>query len=283
MTMPREFLPTAPARPQGSSLPSGHNAEELARRFDRLEQRLALLEQMFDARLGASGKPQNTGGQAAPAPSRHATPPLPAAAHPILAPATSPQEDDAELDASVRDYVARLLRKDNANATPASQHCEPPTDPAADNESSRTPLQQGAPEESPLPPNRDSADEPPELIESENASDLSREPSDPRPLRLPPERETNLDALREVANLSATAAIRTFERSQAVRKTADRLPLLLIGLACGLMLLYSALTSGQATLFVGAAAAFGGAALAGSQLLVILTRWIAASQPLEPR
>jgi hypothetical protein len=283
MTMPSEFLQNAPTRPQGCSFPSGQNAEDIALRFDRLEQRLALLEQMLGARLDASGDPQDIAGRVAPEPSFDAAPLAPAASHPILAPATCPQEDDAELDASVRDYVARLLRKDNANPMPASQECEPPTDPSAVRESSGTRFQQAAAEVSPLPPNRRCADEPPESIESENTPALSREPSDPRRLRLPPERETNLDALREVANLSATAAIRTFERSQAVRKTADRLPLLLIGLACGLMLLYSALTSGQTTLFVGAAAAFGGAVLAASQLLVILSRWLAASQPLEPR
>ena len=106
-------------------------------------------------------------------------------------------------------------------------------------------------------------------------------PSVLAPLSLPPERESSLDAMREVANLSATAAIRDFEKNQAARKTFDRLPLLLIGVVCGLMLLYSALASGRSGMFVGAGAAFVGAALTAWQLLAVARRWLSASQPVE--
>ena len=81
--------------------------------------------------------------------------------------------------------------------------------------------------------------------------------------------------------MSATAAIRTFEKQQAARKTFDRLPLLLIGLVCGLMLLFSAFSSGKSGMFVGAGAAFLAAALTAWQVLVVARRWLWASRPVE--
>ena len=108
-----------------------------------------------------------------------------------------------------------------------------------------------------------------------------RGPASLAPLRPRPERDANLEAMRLVANLSATAAIRTYEKSQAARKTVDRLPLLLIGLVCGLMLLYSAFSSGQAAMLVGAGVAFVGVALTAWQVLFIFFRWLAASQPVR--
>jgi hypothetical protein len=87
--------------------------------------------------------------------------------------------------------------------------------------------------------------------------------------------------MRAVASLSAKAAIRTYEKSQAARKTVDRLPLLLIGLICALMLLYTAFSSGEKFLLVGAGVAFLGAALTAWQVMLIVLRWLAASQPVQ--
>lgn len=287
MTIHREIPSSTPDRREDLAILRLQNAADLDLRFDRIEQRLASLERMLgelrEARGAASGERGGSAVRIASELPVDATPLAPSSVPSIPHPATSSHEDDAELDASVRDYVARLLRKDEANPADSAQESEPSADAPANIEPSAASVWRDTPEESPLPMGSQEADETPEAACAACVPELSSPPSDPPPLRLPPEREANLDALREVANLSATAAIRTYERSQAVRKTADRLPLLFIGLACGLMLLYSACASGQTALFVGAGAAFVGAALAGSQLLVILSRWLAASQPLETR
>jgi hypothetical protein len=289
MTMHREFPHTALDQSGRPAFPSLRNAEELNLRFDRIEERLTTLEQLLGEFLNAKREfPTDSDRVATESPSDaaprgHNT----AQAKPGLL--TSQHEDDAELDASVRDYVERLLRKDDANPSPASLELAPPANAPEVSERNDTALvqdlqdAQDAFEESPPTTVPENVDAGPGLERPENAPDTPPKSHELPPLRLPPERETSLDALREVANLSATAAIRTFEKSQAVRKTADRLPLLFIGLACGLMLLYSAVTSGQTALFVGAGAAFVGAALTSSQLLVILRRWLAASRPVETR
>lgn len=139
------------------------------------------------------------------------------------------------------------------------------------------------------PTAEDSPSAPPEVYVPEAAvadlvedqPDISPAPYVLAPLSLPPEQESSLDAMREVANLSASAAIRTFEKQEAARKTFDRLPLLLVGLFCGLTLLYSAFASGKSAMFVGAGAALLAAALTASQLLVVACRWLWASRPAE--
>jgi hypothetical protein len=188
-------------------------------------------------------------------------------------------DDEEELDTSVREYIERLL-----------QQVSDPSEklvPAAAEVSAAPPPQNGGPadqepsvESRPLPAEQN-VSEPAVRDHIEEASAASLEPPVLAPLSLPPESELKLDAMREVANLSATAAIRDFEKNQAARKTFDRLPLLLIGLVCGLMLLYSAFLSGKWGMFVGAGAAFVGAALTAWQLLALAPRWLSASQPVE--
>lgn len=189
---------------------------------------------------------------------------------------TEPKHDE-ELDRSVREYIAQLLTRVNdssAESLPAAEVDSPAAqkvEPAEQEAVAETPCVRSD-EELPVAATTSIAEESPEA---------SWEPPLLAPLSLRPESEFHLNAMREVANMSATAAIRDFEQTQAARKTFDRLPLLLTGLACGLMLLYSAFASGKSGMFVGAGAAFVGAALTAWQLLTLARRWWLASRPLQ--
>lgn len=192
-------------------------------------------------------------------------------------PVWAQRTDDEELDQSVREYIAQLL---NQVRSPAEEPLTADTGDSAepqDNAQSSSATAEDSPSTSPevYVPEAAAAD----LIEDQ--PDISPAPYVLAPLSLPPEQESSLDAMREVANLSASAAIRTFEKQEAARKTFDRLPLLLVGLFCGLTLLYSAFASGKSGMFVGAGAALLAAALTASQLLVVACRWLWASRPAE--
>lgn len=284
MTIQREYPETASDPSGGSCIPSPPNADDVALRLGRIEERLTSLEQLLGELLSAKCEPHSSDLRGTTESQDDATP-APQSPAPVSTslPPWSQGENDEELDASVRDYVERLLRKNGENSPdpPLESPC-PANDPTVA-EPGGTTESPDTPEESASATTERNTDEAVALKRAEDVPDVLPRQSDLLPRRLPPERETSLDALREVANLSATAAIRTFEKSQAARQTADRLPLLFIGVACGVMLLYSAFASGQTAMFVGAGAAFVGAALAGSQVLVILRRWLAASQPVETR
>jgi hypothetical protein len=108
------------------------------------------------------------------------------------------------------------------------------------------------------------------------------------PRSLPPERLANLNELRELANISATAAIRTFEKGRAAKNAVDRLPLIMVGLSCGLFLLYFATTCDnpmmQILLYAGVGLSFLAATGAAGQALSVLFCWLAtARQANEPR
>ncbi len=108
------------------------------------------------------------------------------------------------------------------------------------------------------------------------------------PRSLPPERLANLNELRELANISATAAIRTFEKGRAAKNAFDRLPLIMVGVSCGLFLLYFATTCDsqmmQILLYAGVGLSFLAATAAAAQALSVLFRWLAtARQPSEPQ
>jgi len=290
MTVPREFPQRSAGRAGGVPPPDRQSPEDTDLRFRRIEDRLASLEEMLGELLRSQGKPRCSDARTAAEPLHE---PAPVTQRPSLdsgqPPLWSQREDGEELDPVVRDYVERLLAKGKANPPEPSAEIEHPADAPTVIERSgtgafqdaialRDAIEEAAPATAERNADDESASEP-----WQAAADTVPHGSDLMPLHRPAERETNLDALREVANQSATAAIRTFDRSQAARKTVDRLPLLVIGVSCGLMLLYSAFASGQTAMFVGAGAAFVGAALTGSQLVVILRRWLAACLPVETR
>lgn len=271
-----------PGRPQGGDA----GAKALSLRFDRIEDRLDALERMLGELIRSRCEPQTVGVEFAPhaqpetesAPAHAEEPPRATAL-----PTWEQRSDGEELDVSVRDYIERLLKRDSAG----------PLDPSS--EASRVPaieqslavFRQEADAESPPVAREESVPaevtvgDLPAAKRPEESLEATPGPASLAPLRPRPERDANLEAMRLVANLSATAAIRTYEKSQAARKTVDRLPLLLIGLVCGLMLLYSAFSSGQAAMLVGAGVAFVGAALTAWQVLFISFRWLAASQPVR--
>jgi hypothetical protein len=111
------------------------------------------------------------------------------------------------------------------------------------------------------------------------------------PRSLPAERLANLAEMRELANLSAKAAIRSFEKTRAAKHAFDRLPLMMVGLACGLFLLYFAGTCGgqfmQTLLYAAVGFSFLAAAAAAGQAVLVLIRCLAVSpdvpSPLDNR
>ncbi len=111
------------------------------------------------------------------------------------------------------------------------------------------------------------------------------EPYSPR--SLPPERLANLNEMRALANISATAAIRIFEKGRVAKNTFDRLPLIMVGVSCGLFLLYFATTCDsqlmKLLLYAGVGFSFLAAAVATGQALSVLFRWMAtARSPKTP-
>jgi hypothetical protein len=266
-------------------------------RFDRIEDRLISLERMLCELIRSRSEPQTASvrptpelqPEAAPRQLQAAAPPQAESQSQAEGQSQSPQlpaweqrTDDEELDVSVRDYIERLLKRgtdgplDHPPEASRMPAIEPPTAAST----------QDAVEESPPPAMEPAVQEEQDVCDPlaanrfEDAPAATPCPASLTPLRQRPEREANLEAMRAVANLSATAAIRTYEKSQAVRATVDRLPLLLIGLLCGLMLLYSATSSGEKSMLIGAGVALVGAALAAGRVLVMVLRWLAASQPV---
>lgn len=320
-TTEQEHRETAPDLAAGDLIPCVRGGEydekELHVRFDRLEGRLTSLERMIGELLDLhhqaatvpasphaprilSGEPPVLGGGQADAhvlsAALPATPdsvaPAPASSPPVESDTTPPaaepdvrqevpvwaqRADDEELDQSVREYISQLLKQVRSPAE------EPVTADTGDSAEPQDTAQSSSAtaEDSPSAPLEGYVPEAAAADFVEDQPDISPAPYVLAPLSLPPEQESSLDAMREVANLSATAAIRTFEKQEAARKTFDRLPLLLVGLFCGLTLLYSAFASGKSGMFVGAGAAFLAAALTASQLLVVARRWLWASRPAE--
>lgn len=265
-------------------------AEVVNARFDRIEDRLESLERMLRELITTRAEPRMDGARPTASEQPVAVPAVSQVAAPIPAapvPAWEPSSDDEELDESVREYVDRLLKRDEAKRV--ARRVEPPqTPPTKPSASSLRPRadDEAAVAKPPAAAMAPAAAEPPVSIPpmvapSEELPDTASLAGS-LPVRRPrPDHDVNLEAMRLVANLSATAAIRTYEKSQAARKTMDRLPLLLIGVVCGLMLLYTAWSSGASAMLVGAGVAFVGAALTAWQLLFILFRWLAASRPVR--
>jgi hypothetical protein len=102
------------------------------------------------------------------------------------------------------------------------------------------------------------------------------------PRSLPPERLANLNELRELANISATAAIQTFEKGRAARNAFDRVPLIMVGLSCGVFLLYFATTCEsqmmQLLLYLGVGLSFLAATVAAGQAVSVLFCWLATAR-----
>ncbi len=269
-------------------------AEVANSRFDRIEDRLDSLERMLRELITSRAEPRADGGCPSVRDEPAVVPAVPQVAAPVpaplpaQAPAWDPASDDEELDQSVREYVERLLKRDEAvrvarrpepAPAPPSPMAPPPAKPPAS--SSRFRADDEAAVAKPLAAAEPTTTSPPRVSPPEEFVETAS-PAANLPVRRPrPDHDVNLEAMRLVANLSATAAIRTYEKSQAARKTMDRLPLLLIGVVCGLMLLYAAWSSGTSAMLVGAGVAFVGAALTAWQLLFILYRWLAASRPVR--
>jgi chromate transport protein ChrA len=91
----------------------------------------------------------------------------------------------------------------------------------------------------------------------------------------------DLASMRELAHISAQAAIRSFEKARATRQALNRLPVLLVSLLCGVFLLYTAVSSSQSLIYLATAAAFVIALDAGWHAVRPLLDWRATAQTAE--
>ncbi len=335
MTTARDQLEPLSTRRPTAGLSDWVSAQEADLRFERLEQRMASLEQMMGALLGRQHVEPLPEPRAAPEPRATLKPAQPtdfagpASPHNVVS-----TEDDTELAASLRDYVAKLVQR--SKPPPAREAASPVALPRSNSEPAAVTSASAVNAPQLAQAARSSSSVQCELVETRatNAPQLQRERTAVEPARpsadrdgaltdripfaatgsagrdaqsggdwewqphagdgsdairrhaalMPPrqssEPEADLGALREVANQAATAAIRCYEKSEAARRTVGRLPLLVVGIICGLMLLYTAQASGQKMMFLGAGAAFLAAAMTAWQVLVIFRRWLAASKPV---
>jgi len=273
------------ARENAATLVPGSDAcpADIHDRFDRLETRLSRLERMIGELLQLQHQTKTHSAVTDMTSGNTFSPHLdsemdaaPAAASAPQPPRWTEPKYDEELDHSVREYIEQLLgRVSEPNAEPV---------PAAEDDWAAA-QRVGQPDQQAVTESLGvrSDENLPEAAAADVAEEPWPTPQEPpllAPLSLRPESESHLNAMREVANLSAIAAIRGFEQQEVARKSFDRLPLLLTGLACGLMLLYSAFSSGKSGMFLGAVAAFVAAALTAWQLLALARRWRLASQPV---
>jgi hypothetical protein len=190
------------------------------------------------------------------------------------------QDDD--VDESVKDYIERLLQRVGGSGGKAETG-DAKASPAAITEE-RSPR---TADPSPLLAAMLSEEAPPAHGPTDPVQPavLSDEPYAPR--SLPPERLTSLSEMREVANITAEAAIRTFEKSRATKHAVDRVPLMLVGLACGIALFYLACARpiglAQVLLFAGAAVSLLASAGAAWQAVSVLRHWMPRGQAKHDR
>jgi hypothetical protein len=210
-------------------------------RLVALERRLGEVEQELTELLGATTPKATFNATPSPAPDRSTV-------------AVASRESDQEQ--TVREYVERLLERihtESGERTPrvaipsaetagyslsGVRDAEKPTvESAAATAESRKPL--------PEPGNLSSD------VPSFRPSD---EPYAPR--TIPPERLTDMAAIRELAHISAQAAIRSFDKARAAKQALDRLPVILVSLSCGIFLLFAAVSTSQSPIYVATGAAF---------------------------
>jgi hypothetical protein len=151
------------------------------------------------------------------------TPSQPQAADAVETP-ESPDESQAEEDESIDDYMTRLLERVRQTAGPESGPTRP--DPSRE---------RPAPE--PISPQT-----PPERADSpapapEPVSQPSESPG-LTPRAVAPERSVDLSAMRDLANLSAQAAINSYSRKVLYSRSAGKLMVAIVALAASTALLW---------------------------------------------
>ncbi len=171
----------------------------------------------------------------------------------------TPSENAHHEEESIDQYMARLLeRMRNPNA---------PT--------------QG-------PPRPVQVEEPKRVEASDHeAPDAEAPPPAEEPLReltpraVAPERTFNLSAMRELANFSATAAIKTHARGRLVRASGSKLLVAVVGAVCGGLLLWHSVALNGSTLTLFSAATSFVIALFWSLQYLIFTGKVIATRPTE--
>jgi hypothetical protein len=140
----------------------------------------------------------------------------------------------------------------DASREPTTQDVEPTEDPWADYHSLDASREHNS-------HNVNSTEDP--WMDYHTQDDASSKPSPNLPLgytprALTPEREQELEAMRELANVSARSAIRTFDKNCTTKEGMDKIPVLLLELTCAVCLTYFAALTEQIVVWVLAAAAF---------------------------
>jgi hypothetical protein len=88
----------------------------------------------------------------------------------------------------------------------------------------------------------------------------------------PPQDNVDIQAMRELANSAARLAIMEFEWKQDTRIASDKVLVMLVGLPCGLLMLYLSLGRTFAGSLIGAVMAFFVVAVWGVQTLRVLLK-----------
>lgn len=184
------------------------------------------------------------------------------------------EDPQDETDSSITDYMNRLLQRVGGNdqasafgdergteaARPASEDAassESDAQPAASEMESEDGACSAQPETSPAPDD-----------------DGNREFT---PRNSAPERDSNMAAMRELANNSARSAIQTCDKNRTAKGALGRIPLLLVELGCGGLLLYWAMRSDQALAYAGTAVCLIAAAMTGVHTLWLFFRTVLAA------
>jgi hypothetical protein len=150
----------------------------------------------------------------------------------------SSQESPAEEDESIDDYMSRLLERVRQTPGPGSRAPRP--DPSLED-----PEPEAEPEAEPEPETPEPTDSPSPAMESTDSPAPSPapvspppEPDEVSPWGIAPERPADLSAMRDLANLSAHAAIDSYSRRILFSKSAGKLMVAVVALAAGAALLW---------------------------------------------
>ncbi len=184
------------------------------------------------------------------------------------------QQDDA--DDSITDYMSRLLQRVGGDdETPSSDEAR--SVPASSSPSKEPPPSKETPESSDteMSSEEQMASAQPEVPESVAQEDGLE--GDFTPRNAAPERDTNMAAMRELANVSARSAIQTCDKNRTAKSAMGSIPFLVTELGIGGLLLYWASISNQAIAYAGAAIAFIAAALTGARTVGLLLKTALAS------
>jgi len=186
------------------------------------------------------------------------------------------QDQQDDMDDSITDYMSRLLQRvGGEDETPSPREAR--SVPASSPPSKEPPPREETPESSDteMSTEEQMTSAQPEVPDSVAQEDGLEKDFSPR--NAAPERETNMAAMRELANVSARSAIHTCDKNRTAKSAMGSMPFLVAELGIGGLLLYWATTSNQAIAYAAAAIAFLAAALTGARTVCLFLKTALAS------